>query len=164
MKKNSIRMAVVGALAAGAMFAQSNSTQPAPGAEQHREWKHGNFAQRRAHRAERMANYLNLTPEQRAQAKAVMATAREQAKPLREQLKVDRAALKNAIKTGNDAEINRITKAEAPVIAQLSAIRAHAFEKVYASLTPEQKTKADNMRQMFMSHRRAHQRHPQANS
>ena len=163
MKNNSIRMAVLGALAAGVMFAQSNSTQLAPGPDQHSGRK-TTFAQRRAHRAERIANYLNLTPEQRAQAKAVMATAREQAKPLREQLKLDRTALRSAIKTGNDVEINRITKAEAPLIAQMSAIRAHAFEKVYASLTPEQKTKADNMRQTFMSHRRAHERRMQTNS
>jgi Spy/CpxP family protein refolding chaperone len=164
MKKNSIRVAVLGALAAGAMFAQSNSTQLAPKGEQNPGWKQATPAQRRAHRAQRMANYLNLTAEQRAQAKIVMGTAREQAKPLREQLKSDRVALRSAIKAGNDAQIDRITKAEAPLIAQLSAIRAHAFEKVYATLTPEQKTKADNMRQNFMSHRRAHERQPQTNS
>ena len=156
MKKNLFRLAGLGALAGGMIFAQ-NPAPAQPAAPQ-------GFAARRAHSAQRMANYLNMTPEQRAQAKQVMSAAREQAAPLRQQLKDNHEALFNAIKTGNDAQIDQITKAQASLTAQLSAIRAHAFEKIYATLTPDQKTKADNMQQFFRSFRGRHQRAQQSNS
>jgi Spy/CpxP family protein refolding chaperone len=62
---------------------------------------------------------------------------------LRRQMKQNRQALAAAIRAGDDARIDQITKAEAPIIAQLAAIRAHAKEKIYATLTPEKKAKAD---------------------
>lgn len=136
MKKTLITVAGVGALAAAMMFGQNAA--PAR--------RHAGFGQR-------MTQALNLTPDQQATAKQVMMQAREQAAPLRQQLKQSREALANAVKSGNDAQIDRITKDQAPLMAQLAAIRAHAFEKIYATLTPEQKTKADTMRQNFMSHR-----------
>jgi Spy/CpxP family protein refolding chaperone len=165
MKQNLLRVATLGALAAGMIFAQSESGsgQLAKRSEQRQGWRNGGPAQHRAHFAQRMANYLNLTPQQRDQAKQIMASAREQAKPVRQQLKANREALMNAIKTGNDAQIDQITQAQAPLIAQASAIRAHAFEKIYATLTPEQKAKADNMRQLFHS-RRMHQGQQPQNS
>ena len=100
------------------------------------------------------ARDLNLTPDQQAQAKQIMAGARQESAPLRQQMKQNREALASAIKSGNDAQIDQITKADAPVMAQMAAIRAHAFEKIYATLTPEQKAKADTMRQRFQSRRR----------
>lgn len=138
MKDSLIRLAGVGALACGLMFAQGGGSggKGAPMA-------------RRGHFVQRMVTYLNLTPDQQTQAKQIMADARQQSMPLRQQMKQNREALSTAIKSGNDAQIDQITKAEAPVMAQLAAIRAHAFEKIYATLTPEQKTKADNMRQWF---------------
>lgn len=138
MTKILIRLAGLGALAGGLIFAQNTAGPTA----------------RRGHFVQRIVNYLNLTPDQQAQAKQIMAGVRQEAAPLREQMKQNREALANAIKTGNDAQIDQITKAQAPVMAQLAAIRAHGFEKIYAMLTPEQKTKADNMRQMFGARRR----------
>jgi Spy/CpxP family protein refolding chaperone len=135
MKKMLITVAGVGALAATMMFAQNVAPRG-----------HARFGQR-------MAQVLNLTPDQQATAKQVMMQAREQAAPLRQQLKQSREALANAVKSGNDAQIDQIAKDQAPLMAQVAAIRAHAFEKIYATLTPEQKTKADNMRQHFMTHR-----------
>lgn len=164
MKKNLTRMLGLGALATGMIFAQasSDSGQLAKRPEAQRSWRESGHGQRRARFANRIANYLNLSPEQRTQAKQVLANAREEAKPLRRQLHQNRAALLDAIKAGDNARIDQITKGEAPLMAQMAAIRAHAFSKIYATLTPEQKTKADNMRQ-FMSHRRMHQRTAQTN-
>jgi len=138
MKKMLMTVAGVGALAATMMFAQNVAPR-----------RHTGFGQR-------MAQVLNLTPDQQANAKQVMMQAHEQAAPLRQQLKQSREALANAVKSGNDAQIDQITKDQAPLMAQLAAIRAHAFEKIYATLTPDQKIKADNMRQHFMSHRGQH--------
>src|SRR6266487_2977435 len=139
MTNRLIRVTGLGALATGMIFAQTGSPDQRQAAP----------AQRRAHFAQRMADYLNLTSDQSAQAKQIMVGARQEAAPLRQQMKQNRQALAAAIKAGNDAQIDQITKAEAPVIAQLAAIRAHAKEKVYATLTPEQKAKADQMGRFF---------------
>ena len=149
MKNKLLMVAGIGALATGLMFAQSGTpTQTAP-------------AHRRAHAGQRFAKFLNLTPDQKAQAKQIMADARSQAMPLRQQLKQNRQALREAIQSGNDAQIDQITKAEAPVRAQLASIHAHAMEKIFATLTPEQKAKASQMHR-FMGPNAAHRRQQQA--
>ncbi|MGA2598754.1 MAG: Spy/CpxP family protein refolding chaperone [Bryobacteraceae bacterium] len=135
MKNKLTQLAGLALLTGGVIFAQSAATTP-------------------RQPAQRMAAYLNLTPDQQAQAKAIRAQAREAAAPIREQLKQSRQALQAAIKSGNDAQIDQITQAQAPLMAQAAAIRAHAFEKFYATLTPDQKAKADSMHQFFKSHRR----------
>src|SRR5260370_41842102 len=138
MTNRLIRVAGLGALATSMIFAQSGSQDPAQTAPRARKAA-------RAHAGKRLADYLNLTPDQRAQAKQIMAGARQEAAPLRQQMKQNRQALAAAIKAGDDARIDQITKAEAPIIAQLAAIRAHAKEKIYATPPPEQKAKADQM-------------------
>ena len=158
MKNTLFRLAGLGALAGGMIFAQSTPAAPAQPSQ------HQGFAARRARFAQRMADYLNLTPEQRSQAKQIMSAARQEAAPVRQELKQNHEALFNAIKAGNDAQIDQITKAQAPLMAKASAIRAHAFEKIYATLTPEQKTKADNMQQFFRSFRGQHEHRQQSNS
>ncbi len=160
MKNNLLRLAGIGALATGMIFAQTTAGSASATAPQPAQ----NRQARRARGRNRMANYLNLTPVQREQAKQVMKEAHAQSASLRQQLKQDRAELATAVKSGNDAQIDRLTKSEAPLMAQMAAIRAHAFEKIYATLTPAQKAKADNMRQNFMTHRGRHGRTPQANS
>jgi Spy/CpxP family protein refolding chaperone len=143
MKNKLIRVAAFGALATGMIFAQSGPPDPAQPAPQLQQ-----KAQRRAHPGRRMANYLNMSADQRAQARQILAGAKQEAAPLRQQMQQNRKALADAIKSGNDAQIDQITKAEAPVKAQLAAIHAHAMGKIYATLTPEQKAKADHMRRL----------------
>ncbi len=147
MKNKLTRLAGLALLTGGVIFAQSAATTPEQPTQR------PGPAARRARMQQRMAAYLNLTPDQQAQAKQIRAQARQAAAPIRAQLKQSRQALQAAIKSGNDAQIDQITQAQAPLIAQAAAIRAHAFEKIYATLTPDQKTKADNMHQFFMSHR-----------
>lgn len=143
MKNILIRVAGFGALATGMIFAQSGSPDPAQTAPRQQK------AQRRAHPGRRMANHLNLSADQRAQVQQILAGAKQEAAPLRQQMQQNRKALHDAIKSGNDAQIDQITRAEAPVKAQLAAIRARAMGKIYATLTPEQKAKADHMRRFL---------------
>src|SRR5258708_37462199 len=142
MTNRLMRVAGLGALATGMIFAQSGPQGPAQTAPRARKAA-------RAHAGKRLANYLNLTPEQRAQVKQIMAGARQEGAPLRQQMRQNRQALAAAIKAGNDAQIDQITRTEAPAMAQLAGIRAHAKEKIYATLTPEQKAKADQMGRFF---------------
>jgi Spy/CpxP family protein refolding chaperone len=146
MKNKLIRVAAFGALATGMIFAQNGPPDPAQPAPQQQQ-----KSQQRAHPGRRMAKYLNMSADQRAQARQILAGAKQEATPLRLQMQQNRKALADAIKSGNDAQIDQITKAEAPVKAQLAAIHAHAMEKIYATLTPEQKAKADHMRR-FVGH------------
>ena len=128
MKNKLLLVAAIGALTTGLTFAQNGN--PTPNAPVHK----------RAHAGQRFARFLNLTPDQKAQAKQIMADARTQATPLRQQLMQNRQALRDAIKSGNDAQIDQITSQMGPLMAQSTAIRTKAFEKFYSILTPAQQS------------------------
>ena len=145
-----MRFGTVAALASGMIFAQTSapSTQQPPPPAQHRQWNRGQMF-------DRMATKLNLTDDQKQQAKSIMGSARESSKPVRDQLRQDRLALKDAVKAGkSDAEIDQISANLGRDTAQVTAIRTKAFAKVYALLTPTQRTQADQLadhaRGMFM--------------
>jgi protein CpxP len=141
MKNTMMRFGTIAALASGMIFAQASgpsSQQPQPPV-QHRQWNRGQMF-------DRMATKLNLTDDQKQQAKSIMGSAHESAKPVRDQLRQDRLALKDAVKAGkSDAEIDQISANLGRDTAQMTAIRTKAFAKVYALLTPAQRTQADQM-------------------
>ncbi len=146
--KNLFKIAGASALAAGMLFAQSVTNQTTPPAN-------GTQAQHRHFRArmgQRMAKYLNLTPDQQANAKQVFAEARQESQPIRQQLRQTRQQMQAAVKAGDTAQINSLATAEGPLMAKLAAIRSTAFSKIYATLTPDQKAKADNMHAAFRKH------------
>ncbi len=91
----------------------------------------------------RLVRQLNLTPDQKTQAKAIFEAGRTDAKPVAFQLKQAREALANAVKSGApDAQIDQLSTAVGPLASQLAAIRAKTLAKFYAILTPDQKDKA----------------------
>ena len=82
----------------------------------------------------------NLTPEQKAQAKAIFAQARRDAAPLRQELKQNRQALAQAVAAGkSDAEIQQLAAAQGNTVGQMIGLRAQAMARFAAQLTPEQK-------------------------
>jgi len=93
------------------------------------------------HKLGRMANYLNLTPAQRAQAQTIFREAGQSAKPIRQQLRETRKSLQAAIKSGNSDQIQQLSAAEGSEKGQLAAIRATALSKLYPTLTAEQQQK-----------------------
>ena len=104
---------------------------------------------------DRMAARLNLTDAQKQQAHSIMQSARESARPIAQQLKQNRLALHDAIKAGKpDADIDQLAATRGNLTGQATAIRTKAFAKIYALLTPEQRTTADQLgshrRGMFM--------------
>jgi Spy/CpxP family protein refolding chaperone len=60
-------------------------------------------------------------------------------------MREERAALKTAIKNGDDREIDRILHQDAQLNADFRAVHIKAIAKVYAVLTPDQKTKFDQL-------------------
>ncbi len=149
MKRQLMKFAAVAALATGIVFAQAPpSNPPQRGAR--------NFGHQRVMR---MAQALNLTDAQKQQAKTIFQQARQTAEPIRAQLKQNRQALATAAKTGNgDAAIQQLATTQGSLLGQLVAIRTQAFSKFYATLTPEQRTQADQLQQQFQQHRHMRQR------
>ncbi len=128
------RSVMAATFAAGMLLAQAPAPAPnAPG------------QQRRQNHAERMATFLNLTPDQRQQATAIMNEAKQSAEPIRAQLKQGHEAMAAAVKANNTGDIDRLASSQGVLMGQLAAIHAKAFAKVYTLLTPEQRQKADQM-------------------
>jgi Spy/CpxP family protein refolding chaperone len=127
MKHSLTRFAAVAAVAAGMAFAQAPVSRHA--------------------RAGRMFQQLNLTDAQKAQAKTVFQQERQSVQPLMQQLKTNREALAAAVKANDTARIDALAKEQGILHGQLLAARTEAMAKVYATLTPEQKAKADALRQ-----------------
>jgi len=146
MRNTFIRFAGVAALASGMMFAQTPApSNPQPPA-QHRQWNRGQMF-------DRLATRLNLTDDQKQQAKSILQSSHESIKPVAQQLRQDRQALRQAVTTGNNAEIDRLSADVGNLTGQMTAARTKAFAKIYALLTPDQRTKADQLagrRGMFM--------------
>jgi protein CpxP len=94
-----------------------------------------------------IAGYLNLTADQKTQTQAIAKDARTQVAALAPQLKDQRAAVQEAIqKNADDNTIQNLAAKQGDLQARLAAIRIKAMAKFYALLTPEQKTKAAELR------------------
>ena len=128
--------AAVATLAAGIIFAQAPTHQ-------------GRRAFVRRH-LQRIAQALNLTDSQKQQARAIFQQARQSAQPVRQELRQNREALRAAAKAGSiDADIQKLAANQGQLRGQLIAIRTEAAAQFYRTLTPEQRAKADQMRQQF---------------
>jgi Spy/CpxP family protein refolding chaperone len=138
MKNTIVRFATVAAMAAGMALAQAPAAadQPRP----------GRMMARHAMRT-KMVRALGLTEAQKEQAKAVRQQAKQNAEPLMKQLKANRQALAAAVKANDVAQIHSLAAQQGNLQGQLLGIRSEARAKVYATLTPEQKAKADQMRE-----------------
>lgn len=103
--------------------------------------RHGQFGNR-------MATALGLSDAQKTEAKAIFQSAHQTAKPVMQQLRQQRQAVQAAIQAGKpDQDVQQLASAEGPELGQLAAIRASAFEKFYATLTPDQQQKLTALRQ-----------------
>ena len=142
MKSKWFRFAGASILAAGMAFVYAETpTQSQPQAHHNRanrqEWAQKRF--------DRMASALNLTDAQKTQAQAFFKEAHESSKALMPQLKANREAMAAAVKANNTAEIERLSAEKGKLTGKMSAIHSEAFAKMYQTLTPDQKAKADEM-------------------
>ena len=62
------------------------------------------------------------------------------------QMKQNRQALAEATKAGNNADIERLANEQGSLMGKMIAVRTEAFAKIYHTLTPEQRAKADQFR------------------
>jgi Spy/CpxP family protein refolding chaperone len=119
---------MVAALAAGAVIAQTGPGKLALGA---------NLRQR-------IIKNLDLTADQKAQAKAIFQAAKQAGAPIRTQLQENRKAMVAAVES-NPAQIQALATAGGVLQGELMANRATAMAKFYAILTPDQQTKLNQM-------------------
>ena len=147
MKRYLSQFLAVTALAAGVALAQApaTSTEPAP--------QKAPFA-RPPFRHGQMMQALNLTTAQKQQVKAIFGDARQKAAPIRQEMSQNREALYAAVKANNTSQIEQLSSRQGELQGKALAIRAEAMAKFYAILTPEQRTKADQMHQQMQSRMR----------
>jgi Spy/CpxP family protein refolding chaperone len=136
----------VAALGAASLFAAATSSA----AGVHRHGRRGAF----------LSSYLNLTPAQQAQRKAIFETSRQSAHPIRQQLHQTRQELRAAIQANNTAQIQQLAANEGGEIGQLAAIRGAAMAKAYQILTPDQQQKLASLRQARQARHAARQAPP----
>lgn len=97
---------------------------------------------------------LNLTPAQKQQGQAIRQATKAKVQPLVQQLQQDRQILKDAIQTGDTAKIQQVSSTIGNLRGQVMADRATGMAQFYASLTPDQKVKAQEFyQQMKQMHR-----------
>jgi Spy/CpxP family protein refolding chaperone len=95
-------------------------------------------------RIDRMAKKLNLTEAQKEQVKAILATEREKAEPLRQQLAENRKNLRKAIEAQpfDEATVRTLAANQNEAHVELVVSRARARSQIYALLSPEQRKTA----------------------
>lgn len=105
---------------------------------------------RRANLVDRMSAALSLTDQQKQQAKTIFTSEREAARSVRMQLREERKAVQSAIQAGKPAaEVQQLAKNEAPALGDLAGMRAAAFAKFHAVLTPAQQQKLAGLHQQW---------------
>jgi Spy/CpxP family protein refolding chaperone len=141
MKTYLTRFATVAALAAGMALAQTpapTTAAPAPGKA---------AVKPRASMRRRMLQALNLTADQKQQAKALFQQTRQNVEPIAQQAKQNREALAAAVKANDTAQIQHLAAQQGNLQGQLLAIRSASMAKFYSTLTPDQRAKADQIQQ-----------------
>lgn len=93
---------------------------------------------------------LAMTPAQKDQTETAMQDARRSATPIRQELQNTNQALESAVRSDNKADIQRFASTEGQEIGQLMAIRSSAVAKVYKTLNPDQKQRAQALQQILV--------------
>ena len=122
-------------------------------AKQDAPWRAGQGVRRNF--MDRMSTALNLTDQQKQEAKTIFTSERAAARPDRQQLMQDRKAVESAIQAGKPlADVQRLAKSEGTIMGELAAKRATASAKFYAMLTPAQQQKLVGLHQEWRQRRR----------
>jgi flagellar motility protein MotE (MotC chaperone) len=133
-----LRLMAIPALTGGMLFAAGPATPSTPSGEasavQQRWWQQ---------RGERTAAFFNMTESQKQAAKTALAEARESSKASRDQLKALHHEMFQAIKANDTAKIQSLSAKEGMLIGQVMVPGNNALAKIYSSMTPAQRAKAD---------------------
>src|SRR5579883_62438 len=98
----------------------------------------------------RLAQNLNLTAEQQNKVHTVMAESRLSMQGVHQQMQTAQAALTEAIKSGDETQIDKASQNVANLHQQQTAIHAKATAKIYSALTADQKAKVGPNLELLM--------------
>jgi protein CpxP len=118
------------------------------------------YDMRKERHFDRMAEALDLTPEQREQIKAIRAAEQDKVAPLKEQLRKGREQLRVAAEQQpfDEAAVRALAADQAEIRTEMIVSHARVKNQIHALLTPEQREKAEQMRSS-MKERRGHKGH-----
>ena len=149
MRYSFTKYLVAATFAAGILFAQSPASGPQPGAVNTPESRPGS-SMRGHFDMDRVAQALNLTDAQKAQAQTIFQQAKMSAEPIRQELRQNRERLSAAAKmSNNEADIQKLATEQGRLLGKLIAIHTQARAKFYQMLTPEQRVKDDQLHQQM---------------
>ena len=114
-------------------------------------WHRGDFLNRRiAH----LTRALDLNDAQQQQVKSLVEAQRPALKGLMQQMASQRAQLLAATQNGqfDAAKVQAIANQQGQTMANLIVVRQELQSKIYTLLTPEQRTKFDQMQQRRLEH------------
>lgn len=96
----------------------------------------------------RLAEVLDLTPEQQEQIKAIRSAEREKVEPLRQQLLEGRDKLCLLIEASpfDEAAVRSLAASQADIRTEMIVSRARVQNRINALLTPEQRELAEKLR------------------
>jgi Spy/CpxP family protein refolding chaperone len=95
---------------------------------------------------DRFATALNLNEAQKAAAQQSLQDSKKQAEPIMAQMKQNRQEMEAAVKANNLSGISAAAARQGQLTAQTSEIRGKGMANFYAQLTPEQRTKLDQLK------------------
>ncbi len=97
---------------------------------------------------------LDLTGDQKAQVNTIIAAERTNVEPLLTQLAANWQQMRAATTGGqfNEEQVRALAASQAQTITELIVVKERVKAKVYAVLTLEQRTKADQMHEQMESH------------
>ena len=130
---------------AGTLAAQTPATPPSPGGTYGRTETGGRTGRPGDMFIQRLTRELSLTPDQQTKVRHIFAETRKSVDALNPKLSEQHAALREAIKSNNEADIDRILHDNCGMMADVHALHAKAMAKVYQLLTPTQKARFDQM-------------------
>ena len=137
-------LAITALAIAGTLAAQTPATPPSTGGTYGRT-QTGRTGRPGDMFVQRLTRELALTPDQQTKVRQIFADTRRSVEALNPKLGEQHAALKEAIKSNNATEIDRILHDNCGMMADVHALHAKAMAKVYQLLTPTQQTKFDQM-------------------
>ena len=150
MKKITIAIIAIAVLALGAIFVAAQKS----GGEGHgkRDGAGRGFGHGRGHRGGgMMLRGLDLTDDQKNQVRQIMEASKAKVRPLRESMKANREKLRAATADGkfDEALVQTLATEQANISARLLVERTRAKSQIFQILTPEQRTKAAQVKESF---------------
>jgi len=104
---------------------------------------------------------LNLTDDQKKEMFSIRLDEKAKMKPLFQKLKDDRKQLIDVVKTGkfDEAKVRSIAKGQADIISDIIVEKVRMKSRMYAVLTPEQRTKVEQMHEKWKARHEKEREH-----